>query len=133
MRVDYTLPSLQPWTPSDTAEIPQEGQPSFREMVRGEPLALPSTIEQQLRLDLRPFTGTYIGPPPRPKTLDVHDAETQRMRWHAMISKHAMSPGTGMGAASDSERSVANMVEMLLEMQHLEDSIVSQSVSLTRG
>jgi len=132
MRVDYTLPALQPWTPPDSTELTEQGELSFRQLVRGEAVEMPATMEEQLRLDARPFTGTYIGPPPQPRTLEVQDAETQRQRWHGMIRRHSASAG-GATRSGGRGQPVHNMLEMLQEMQHMEDSIVSQTVSLTRG
>ena len=130
MRVDYTLPALQPWVPAaDTLEISAQGEPSFRDLVRGEAVALPSTVEEQLRLDVRPYTGTYIGPPPRPPVLMIQDAESQRRQWYGILRRHA----TGSGVTSGGGRqSVQNMLEMLREMQGMESSIVSQAVALSR-
>lgn len=132
MRVDYTLPALQPWIAPDGAELTEQGELSFRQLVRGEAVEMPTTMEEQLGLAARPFTGTYIGPPPRPRTLEVQDAETQRQRWHGMIRKHSASPG-GTTRSGGRGQPIQNMLEMLREMQHMEDSIVSQAVSLTRG
>ncbi len=133
MRVDYTLPALQP---GSLPELPtgQEPELSFRGQLRNVAVQLPATWEQQLRLDARPFSGTYIGPPPRPHTLELHDAETQRSRWRNMLWRH-----TPLGVASNESSTatrgqpVQTMLEMLLDMQQMEDSIVSQSVAVTRG
>jgi hypothetical protein len=133
MRVDYTLPALQPWSPADSSEVSEEGRSSFGQVVRGGTIDLPSTLEEQLRLDARPFTGTYIGPPPPPLTLEMQDAETQRQRWHGMIRRHSESTGNVTRGSFGRGASVQNMLEMLREMQHMEDSIVSQTVALARG
>jgi hypothetical protein len=132
MRVDYTLPALQPWAPAETPEITAQEGSSFQDLVRGGAAELPPTVDALLRLDVRPFTGTYVGPPPRPPVLG-HDAESQRRQWYGMLHRH--SGGAGMGTRSHGGRaqSVQNMVEMLLDMQDMEDSIVSQAVALSRG
>jgi hypothetical protein len=133
MRVDYTLPALQPWAPAETPEISAEGGSSFQDLVRGGAAELPQTVDALLRLDVRPFTGTYVGPPPRPPVLAAHDAESQRQQWYGMLHRH--SGGTGMGTRTHGGRgqSVQNMMEMLRDMQDMEDSIVSQAVGLSRG
>ncbi len=130
MRVDYTLPALQPETLPDWAE-PQPLGPSFREQLRGMAVELPQSWQQELRLDSRPFTGTYIGPPPRPATLTVQDAETERARWRSIMRRHS-NASAAVGAGS-SARSVQNMLDMFLELQQIEDDIVSRNAALTRG
>ena len=133
MRVDYTLPALQPGT---LPELPtgQEAELTFREHLRTSVVQLPVTFEQQLRLDVRPFTGTYVGPPPRPQNLELHDAEAQRMRWRTMLWRHTPGAIESEGPGSDMRgQSVQSMLEMLLDMQEMEDSMVSQSVAVTRG
>jgi len=130
MRVDYTLPALLPETFPDTP-VTDETATSFRDQLRGLTVQLPVSWEQQLRLDARPFTGTYIGPPPRPQTLELNDAETQRSRWRSMLSRHSQTPLAAGSSAGT--QPVQGMLEMLLEMQQMEDSIVSRSVGVTRG
>ncbi len=133
MRVDYTLPALQPETFPDMP-VTEEAGASFRDQLRGLTVQLPESWEQQLRLDARPFTGTYIGPPPRPQTLELNDAETQRSRWRSMLSRHSQAPlAAGSSGSSAVRQPVQGMLEMLLEMQQMEDSIVSRSVGVTRG
>jgi hypothetical protein len=133
MRVDYTLPALQPET---FPEMPAAGEAgaSFRDQLRSLTVQLPVGWEQQLRLDARPFTGTYIGPPPRPQTLELNDAEAQRSRWRSMLSRHSQTPvAAGNSGGSAGGQPVQTMLGMLLEMQQMEDSIVSRSVAVTRG
>lgn len=133
MRVDYTLPALQPAISPDTQEIGGEGGASFREFLQGEVAPLPGTVDEQLRLDARPYTGTYIGAPPRPHTLGLQDADAQRQCWHGIVRKHFQNTGNlsriGMGRGQP----VYNMLEMLQDMQDMEDSIVAQAVALSRG
>ena len=133
MRVDYTLPAIQPSIPSDGRELVGEGGASFGQLFRGETVALPTTVEQQLGLDARPYTGTYIGPPPRPRTMDTHDANTERQRWNGLLRKHSETVGTRTRERLAPGHPVSNMLEMLREMQSMGDAIVSQAVSLTRG
>jgi hypothetical protein len=131
MRVDYTLPALQPGTLAEDTPAAGEMGSSFREQLRTSMVQLPITCEQQLRLDVRPFTGTYIGAPPRPKTLEISDAETQRVRWRSMLSRHGRTFESTNG--SGGQRPVQGMLKLLQDMQQAEDSIVSQNASLTRG
>jgi len=133
MRVDYTLPALQPETFPDMPLTGQTGA-SFREQLRSPTVQLPVSWEHELGLDARPFTGTYIGPPPPPQTLEVSDAETQRSRWRSMLSRHSRAAASASSLGSSAGRQpVQGMLAMLLEMQQMEDSIVSHSVGITRG
>ena len=135
MRVDYTLPALQPGALLEAGPAAQEvvGR-SFRDQLRGTAVNLPASWEQQLRLDVRPLTATFIGPPPRPQTLELNDAETQRARWRNMVLSHSQSlDATSKFTASSNRQAVQNMLEMLLEMQHAEDSIVYRNAAVTRG
>jgi hypothetical protein len=133
VRVDYTLPALQPGTP---AELPAgEGtELTFRDQLRGVSVELPQQWEQQMGLDARPFTGSYIGPPPRPVSLSLNDADAQRSRWREMLWRHMpMTATPGPMDSAGRGHPVQNMLDMFLEMQQMEDSIVSQSVGVTRG
>lgn len=133
MRVDYTLPALQPETLPDLPDT-QEVEISFREQLRSQTVQVANTVEEQLRLDERPYTATYIGPPPRPKTLEFADTESQRARWRTMLARHRAGLQAGTSAVTSLHpRSVQMMLQMLEDMQDMEDAIVAQSVSLTRG
>ncbi len=134
MRVDYTLPALQLGTLQDASPTPEDaGGASFRELVRGEAVQLPATVDQQLRLDARPFTATYIGPPPKPPSLEMGDATSQRSRWRSMLWRHVAVPSPGTSVSTSGGAPVQAMLMMLQNMQDLEDLIVSQSVAVTRG
>jgi hypothetical protein len=134
VRVDYTLPSIQP---DALPELPAGGEagPSFREQLRaGQPVQLPVSWEEQLRLDARPFTGTYIGPPPRPHTMEMNDPERERERWRSMVYRHSTALDASAGSTTSAARQpVQAMLELLQDMQDMEDSIVSQNVAVTRG
>ena len=134
MRVDYTLPALQLET---VPEMPVAGEAaplSFRDQLHSAAVQLPEGWEQQLRLDARPFTGTYIGPPPQPPTLTRSDPETARSRWRSMLSRHSRNmAAASQSGTSNGRQPVQGMLEMLFAMQQMEDSIVSRSVGVTRG
>jgi hypothetical protein len=132
MKVDYTLPALQPDTVPDMPNAQETGLP-FREQLRGPAAPMPVSCEHQLRLDVRPFTATYIGPPPRPPALQLSDAETERSRWHNMVTRHATPAGAAGPNGSAGADSVRTMLDMLLGMRQMEDSIVAQQVAVTRG
>jgi hypothetical protein len=131
MRVDYTLPSLEP---GKLPELPAsvETGVSFQEQLRGPVTDVPVSWQRELNLDARPPDATYLEPPPRPNTLEIRDAESERTRWRSMLTKHdklAASPPSG----SNSHPAVRVMLDMLMDMQQTEDSIVSQNSSVTRG
>jgi len=132
MRVDYTLPALQPESMPEM-QSGQEVQPSFREQLRGLQAQLPVGWEQQLGLDAQPFTSTYISPPPQPPTLVRSDPETERARWRSMLTKHNASQQPDRSSSRNGQLPVQQMLQLLLEMQQMEDSIVSRSVGVTRG
>lgn len=132
MRIDYTLPALEPAISPEVSAPQEETTPSFRGRLRGATVALPSGWQEQLRLGERPFTASYIGPPPRPRTLETSDAETERFRWRNMLWRHAAPPASEPDSASGSGP-VGGMMNMLLQMQQMEDSILAQSVAVTRG
>lgn len=133
MRVDYTLPALQPANLPDVPET-QEGVLSFREQLHSLTVQVPNTVEDELRLDERPFTATFIGPPPRPTTMELNDAESQRARWRSMLARHSDGLEAGAGAVTSARRqSVQVMLKMLEDMQDMEDAILAESVSVTRG
>jgi hypothetical protein len=134
MRVDYTLPALQPGTLAD-GPVGGETAPGFRQQLRGAPAQLPVSWGQLLRLETPPFSGTYIEAPPRPRTLELTDAEALRSRWHNMIWKHSSMPAlsSGTSGALNSQGPVQTMLQMLLDMQQMENAIVSQNAALTRG
>jgi hypothetical protein len=134
MRVDYTLPALQQGTLLEAEpNLPGSG-PSFRDQLRGTTVHLPVSWEQQLHLDARPLSATFIGPPPRPYTLDLNDSEAERARWRNMVFRHSRSlEAGGTPVTSRSRQAVQVMLEMLVEMQHMEDSISYRNAAVTRG
>jgi hypothetical protein len=132
MRVDYTLPTLQPAISPDVSSAPTEVTPSFRDYLRLDSVPLPSNWEQQLHLTERPFTASYIGPPPRPRIFEISDAETERVRWRSMLWRHTPPPG-GPSSSEGGSIALRAMMNMLQQMQDMEDSIVAKSVAVTRG
>ena len=133
MRVDYLLPALEPGTLPDSPHTPETGL-SFRDHLEQLTAQAPVSWEQQLHLDARPFTASYIAPPNRPKSLELEGVEVERARWRNMLNRHELTLHSSSNAlSSPSGQSVQVMVEMLREMQDVEDGIVAQAVSLTRG
>lgn len=133
LRVDYIMPALQPAIGNQSPAGP-EIVPSFREQVRTQKIATPRGWEEQLRLDARPFTATYIGPPPRPNTLALDNFQTERVRWRNLVSHHDGGVDSPRPSGTSlSEPTVQSMILMLRQMQEMEDSIVAQQVAVTRG
>jgi hypothetical protein len=133
MRIDYTLPALQPGALLDAEQL-QEGRPSFRERLRGAPVQFPIGVEHVLRLDAAPLNAGSIGPPPRPPSLETSDANSERVRWRNMLVSHVQSvrtPGTQLDARGT--QAVHAMLSMLLQTLHMEDVIASRSAAVTRG
>jgi len=133
VRVDYILPALEPAITNEGPES-RDMVPSFRERVHLARPSLPQGWEQQLRLDARPFTATYIGPPPRPHTLALDNFQTERIRWRNLVSSHGAGVDSSHSSITPpSQPAVQAMIEMLRQMQAMEDSIVALQVAITRG
>ena len=133
MKVDYVLPAFQPGVANDLPDS-RGIVPSFREQVRLSRVPMARGWEQQLRLDARPFTATYIGPPPRPHTLALDNLQTERTRWRSLVSRHSeIEDAPHRSETCTSTPAVRTMIEMLRQMQLMEDSIVAQQVAVTRG
>jgi hypothetical protein len=134
MKIDYTLPALQPGTFTDLTPATLETGPSFREQLTGVQVQIPVGWEQQLRLDVRPFTATYLAPPRRPNNFELNDPQDQRVRWRTLLWRHsAVSQTPAQSDAAKGGQAIQTMLDMLLQMQHMEDSITTQSVAISRG
>jgi hypothetical protein len=131
MRVDYTLPSIIPET---VPELPAsvDSAVSFRDQLRTPASAIEFNWQQHFHLDSRPANATYIGPPPRPKSMEVRNIDSERTRWRSMLVRH-YNGTTRSTSSSPDQASVKVMLDMLIDMQGAEDEIVSQNASLTRG
>jgi hypothetical protein len=132
MRVDYTLPSLEPGKLPELPGAVETGV-SFQDQLRGPVSEVPVSWQRELNLDARPPDATYLEPPPRPNTLEIRDAESERTRWRSMLAKHDKSAAANSSRDPNSQQSVRVMLDMLMDMQQTEDSIVSQNASVTRG
>jgi hypothetical protein len=134
MRVDYTLPSLQP------EQVPElQGSPetqiatTFQDQLRGPATDIPVNWQQQMHLDARPPDATHLDPPQRPQTMEVRDAATEGKRWRSLLSRHDKSLASANFADPSQKQSVRVMLDMLLDMQHAGDAITAQNTALTRG
>jgi hypothetical protein len=132
MRVDYTLPSLEP---EKLPELPAsvETGVSFRDQLLGTPSDLNVNWQEGLNLDVRPPDATYLEPPTRPKTMDIRDPGTERKRWRGMLTRHSNAMASASPQGTNDQHPVRVMLDMLTDMQQTEDSIVSQNAALSRG
>src|SRR5215471_21832479 len=112
MRVDYTLPALQPAALPEATGAGAAVAPAFRDQLRGTRVQVPEGWEHALRLDARPFSATAIGPPPRPHTLELGDAESQRTQWQGLVLRHSDAQGQNSQA---SNRAISHMLNLLQE------------------
>jgi len=131
MRVNYTLPSLVPESLPELPGSVEGGTLSFRDQLRSPVSAIDSNWQEQFHLDARPPDATYIGPPPRPRSMEVRDIDSERNRWRSMLVKHYDSATAANSQGP--QQPVKVMLEMLLDMQGAEDDVVSQNAALTRG
>jgi hypothetical protein len=133
MRIDYLLPAMDAGIPPDSPGTEEPGL-SFRDQLHRPTVDVPVSWEHELHLHDRPFTAAYMAPPPRPKSLQMEAVEVERVRWRNMLSRHSgMGENSAKLVTSTSQRSVEVMLEMLREMQEIEDGMMAESVSLTRG
>lgn len=136
MRVNYTLPGLQPQvhnlSGAAAAKAASSARASFREHVRRLSAALPVFWKELLRLDKPPMQAGYVGPPPRPASLDIHHSAAERIRWRSMLDRRAQefteNPPPGQDGAS-----IERMLALLMRLQELEDGVVSRHLSETQG
>lgn len=132
MRVDYTLPAIQPESPQEIQPGGEEAPRSFREQLRTTEVQIPDGWEHQLGLDIPPFTSNHIGPPPR-QAVDLSDAETERDRWQRLLWRHCDLLDRTDGVGNKGAQPVQAMLAMLLQMQDMADDVISQQVAVTRG
>ncbi len=133
MRVDYTLPGLDPGSLPELPASVETGR-SFSDQLRSPAVELPLNWQHELHLDARPATATNIGPPPRPPSLEMGDSASERTRWRSMLSRHnkALAAADNSNAGADT-LAVSVMLDMLSGSQDAEDSIVYHNGSVTRG
>jgi hypothetical protein len=129
MRVDYTLPALQPAALPEATGAGEALAPTFRDQIRGTRVQLPEGWAHVLRLDARPFSATYLGPPPRPQSLELSDAETERTRWQGLVARHSDAQSQ---TGEPENRPVGRMLQLLQEMQRMEEGLLARCVVGTR-
>jgi hypothetical protein len=133
MRVQYTLPGLQPrhLNLAETMATP----PSFKSRVRRLSQVLPRGWKQLLRLDVTPAGLEFIGPPPPAEGLEMLDAETHRQRWRELLDRQTRlyEESDGSEEVSEAKQKVRRMLSLLLNYQMLEDQVVSRQLAESQG
>ncbi len=134
MRVDYTLPSIEPEQLPEVQGSPENQTAiTFRDQLRGPSNDVAVNWQQDMHLDARPPDATHLDPPQKPQSMEIRDAETERKRWRNMLSRHDNSLSSTDFADPSQKQSVRVMLDMLLDMQHAGDAITAQNAALTRG
>jgi hypothetical protein len=131
MRVNYTLPSIDP---EKMPELPASVETgiSFQDQMRGPSSEMTVHWQQDLHLDSRAPNATYLDPP-RPNSLEIRDAESQRTRWRSMLARHDSTTSRNSLQDPNDQHAVSVMLDMLNDMQQTGDVIVSQNAAVTRG
>lgn len=123
MRIQYTLPPMQ------LAELNEEsleaGPSTFRSRLRRLARTIPMSWKQILRLDEPSYSAWTIGPPPRPDSLEVKDAASERARWRNFLSRQPL--------VSNNESDFERMIGLLRAYQNMEDRVVSRHLADTQG
>lgn len=133
MRVQYTLPGLQPRQLNQVESVSTPA--SFKSRVRRLSQVLPRGWKQLLRLDLTPAGLEFIGPPPSAEGLERFDAETQRQLWREMLDRQTRlyDEGDGSEEVSEAQQKVRRMLSLLLNYQMLEDQVASRQLAESQG
>jgi hypothetical protein len=87
---------------------------------------LPDGWAHVLRLDAQPFSASNIGRPPRPHTIALSDAESERVRWQNLVLRHS-EDGTQPGG-----HAISRMMELLQQIQRMEDGLMARCAVETR-
>jgi hypothetical protein len=123
MKVDYTLPGLQPAV-TRQPQLPASSGVSFQSRLRRLSARATVSWKQLLRLDVAPADAAHIGPPPKPASLETRDAADLRLRWRNLLDGHQ---------AVESHPAVTRMLALLGGMQETEDALISRHVAESRG
>ena len=133
MRVQYTLPGLQP-RQLNQPEI--EATPaSFKSRVRRLSQALPRGWKNLLHLDVTPTGLEFIGPPPSADDMEMLDAETRRRRWRELLDRQTRLYEERGASEEESEehQKARRMLSLLLNYQMLEDEVASRVLAESQG
>lgn len=121
MKIQYTLPGLD--FRRSGPETSEAQSASFSSRLRRLKQSDSPGWREVLRLNRGVDGAGTIGPPPKPGTLTVDDAATERLRWRSLIFR---DPGTA-------DRRVSRMLDLLRDHQAMEDAIVARHLAETRG
>jgi hypothetical protein len=144
MRVDYTLPGTQLRAGEGPAtQGPGGAQGAGRAGVAaGFPAKLKKlsagqqiTWKQLLGLDRPSGAMTALAAPPRPPSVEIRDAASERLRWRNTLDRHSRlftdrPPGFEPPPAL---RDIERMLALLIQMQDAEDVVVSRHLAESRS
>jgi hypothetical protein len=123
MRIQYTLPKMQPFG-SDRETI-ESGPGPFRNRLRRISGKQAPNWKQILRLNEPSYTAATIGPPPKPVSVGTKDVAFERLRWRRLIAQEPPASGDGT--------EVQRMFALLRAYQSMEDRVVSRYLAEARG
>ena len=133
MRVQYTLPGLQPrqLNQPDIEAMPA----SFKNRVRRLSQALPRGWKHLLHLDVTPTGLEFLGPPPSAEDMEMLDPERRRRRWRELLDRQARFYDERGASEEESEadQRTRRMLTLLLNYQMLEDEVASRLLSESHG
>ncbi len=128
MRVEYTIPGWDPGARARAGGAPAPAESGFHGRLRKMNRGVPPTAHRLLRLDRPAVTAATLGPPPRPASLEIGDAVSERQVWHGMLGR-LNSAGEGQDARALPEKShhaVERMMGLLVRYQELQDDVVAR-------
>jgi len=139
MRVDYTLPGLQPTVdPRMVRAATTAGPygPTFADRLRRLSSTFQITWRQVLKVDQPPPGPTTIGPPPKPSVMETRDAGETGLQWRRLVDRTgemvAQLP-RGDISTNSSAGKLQRMHALMSQIQQMEDEVLSHSLSATRG
>src|SRR5215469_16151238 len=132
MRVTYTLPGFLP-AEATPAEPARTGDGPFRARLNFVPAPRWADWKSLLGLDQAPVNASAIGPPPRPASLEVQDAATQRRRWRQMLDRQvnvAEDSSCDLNSAGGcNSRDIQRMLTLLMRFREVEDEIAARHLA----
>jgi hypothetical protein len=139
MRVEYTLPGMQPPVNPQMVQAANAGGPygpNFKDRLRQLSANFQLNWRHVLRLDQVPPGATVVGPPPKPTNLELKDPAAARLQWRRLVDRNSQQlmgqPNANTTASTPSPK-VQRMQALLIQMQQMEDNVTSRSLTATRG
>ncbi len=139
MRVEYTLPGMQPpVTPAEVQAATAGGPygPTFKDRLKQFSTNFQTTWRQVLRLDTVPAGPTTMGPPPRPRVCEMREPAEARMQWRRLVERNGRMLATSVsadGPSANAPHKLQRMQALLVQIQQMEDGVISRSLTATRG